>query len=552
MRTFKFITVAFILQFLIFGNIESFAQSCTSCAGTTVSGTTPSAIGTGTKATGNFAFSAGYYSEATNQATIALGYTAKANGNKSVAIGELCVSNLQGYAFGQNAKALGQQSLAIGRFVETDVNSGINSIVIGSGTDQCILKNTIPSSLMIGFNSTIPTLFVRQSTTYPASFSGIGKVGIGTIDPATTLHVNGDVTISPLTNLTGNMMLTTDATGKLMLTDKIGGGVGDNMGNHIATQDVILGNNMLVGSPKKELRYGPLGESWQEGLRFIENTSGEMTLNSFTNSSFTLSTLLGDKSDSLDGNSFYWASNTKSGGYGFGLKDDLTGGIYFDKNTPSLVMGFKGKKVGIGTNDPSFEFEVVGDVALTGGIYGQQPSDTAVNWERLQLHGSKNTNAGYIELGDGSTSWNKVKIGAPGEDGTIQLWADDKKPCVTVRSHEVVFGDPEVGNTVDIKVNGKIFATEVKVSLESWEDIVFDKAYKLMPLPELNSFIATNKHLPEIPSEKEVLENGVNVGEMNALLLKKIEELTLYVIEQQKQIDNQQNEIIAIKRNLSK
>jgi hypothetical protein len=59
----------------------------------------------------------------------------------------------------------------------------------------------------------------------------------------------------------------------------------------------------------------------------------------------------------------------------------------------------------------------------------------------------------------------------------------------------------------------------------------------LMPLTDLESFIHKNKHLPEVPTTKEVLENGVNISDMNALLLKKVEELTLYVIDLQKEID---------------
>ncbi len=521
------LTILIILGISFFNT--AYSQSCVSCYGTTNTGLYSTAINYNTQALGEYSFAAGNGSIARLRESVAIGLNAFADGRKAFSIGENSYSIDQGYSFGLFARATGTQSFAIGRGVES---AAAGSMVIGTGIIGVPLVNHYSNSLMIGFNSSVPTLFVGTS---PNSISA-GKIGIGTIDPATTLHVNGDVTISPLINTTGRLMLTTDATGKLMLTDKIGGADGDNLGNHIATQDVILGNNMLVGSAKKEIRYGPLEEPWQEGLKFIENTSGEMALNSFTNSSFTLGVKLPSTVPPNDGNSFFWAVNSNSGGYGFGLKDDLTGGIYFDKNTPSLVMGFKGKKVGIGTNKPYYEFEVVGDIALTGSIYGQPIG--GIDWQhKLQLHGSEDANAGYIELGDGSTSWNTVKIGAPGEDGTIQLWADDKKPCVTVRSHDVVFGDPEVGNTVDIKVNGKIFANEVKVSLDSWQDIVFDKAYKLMPLPELNSFIATNKHLPEIPSEKEVLENGVNVGEMNALLLKKIEELTLYVIEQQKQID---------------
>lgn len=82
-----------------------------------------------------------------------------------------------------------------------------------------------------------------------------------------------------------------------------------------------------------------------------------------------------------------------------------------------------------------------------------------------------------------------------------------------------------------LAVAGKIRATEVKIASLPWSDFVFDKDYNLMPIPSLKTFIEENKHLPDIPSEAEVQENGISLGEMDALLLQKIEELTLYVID---------------------
>ena len=86
-------------------------------------------------------------------------------------------------------------------------------------------------------------------------------------------------------------------------------------------------------------------------------------------------------------------------------------------------------------------------------------------------------------------------------------------------------------------------------------DYVFEKNYKLTPLEDIKTYIDQNKHLPEVPSAKEMEKNGVQLGEMNMLLLKKIEELTLYVIEQNKKmeiqqsrIDNQEKEIQDLKR----
>lgn len=91
-----------------------------------------------------------------------------------------------------------------------------------------------------------------------------------------------------------------------------------------------------------------------------------------------------------------------------------------------------------------------------------------------------------------------------------------------------------------LSVKGKIQATEIKVSMsgDDWPDYVFEQDYKLPSLDKLETFIKTNKHLPDIPTAKDVAENGVHLGEMINKLLKKNEELTLYIISLQKQIDN--------------
>jgi hypothetical protein len=84
-----------------------------------------------------------------------------------------------------------------------------------------------------------------------------------------------------------------------------------------------------------------------------------------------------------------------------------------------------------------------------------------------------------------------------------------------------------------LSVNGKIRAKEIRVET-GWADYVFDKNYELPALADVKSYIDQNHHLPEIPSEQEVAKNGINLGEMNKLLLKKVEELTLYLIESNK------------------
>lgn len=90
----------------------------------------------------------------------------------------------------------------------------------------------------------------------------------------------------------------------------------------------------------------------------------------------------------------------------------------------------------------------------------------------------------------------------------------------------------------ELEVTGTIRATEIKVEAQT-ADFVFEEDYQLKSLEEVELFIETNNHLPDIPSAKEMMEEGVNVAEINKLLLQKIEELTLYVIDQQKIIKKQ-------------
>ena len=141
----------------------------------------------------------------------------------------------------------------------------------------------------------------------------------------------------------------------------------------------------------------------------------------------------------------------------------------------------------------------------------------------------------------------------------LSVWVDNNTTKAFLVSNSVsdtdtfvIQGNGDVGiGTYNISgyklaVNGKIKTQEVVVETTGWHDYVFDNDYKLLKLSEVEQFIKENKHLPEIPSAKEVEENGIKIGDMQGKLLQKIEELTLYAIEQQKQIEELKKNIKEI------
>lgn len=115
-----------------------------------------------------------------------------------------------------------------------------------------------------------------------------------------------------------------------------------------------------------------------------------------------------------------------------------------------------------------------------------------------------------------------------------------------VTNGKVAIGTENITGDHLLYVNGGILSTQVKVSYYSnWPDYVFKPDYSLMPLDKLEEYIKANSHLPNIPSADQIKEEGIDVAQMQAKLLEKIEELTIYIIAMEKEIKNLRDQINA-------
>lgn len=183
--------------------------------------------------------------------------------------------------------------------------------------------------------------------------------------------------------------------------------------------------------------------------------------------------------------------------------------------------------------------------------------------EGLEVNGNiRFTTAGDQGIYWGTTSQVKIK-----EGWGIELTGDDIHPVQILSSSFLLgydqtsgvsrgtgnlFASGSVGiGTMNVEswklaVNGNIRAKEIKIETE-WADFVFEKDYNLPTLLEVEQHIKNKGHLKGIPSAKEVKENGIFLGEMNAKFLQKIEELTLYTIQQEKALKKQSKEIENLK-----
>lgn len=183
--------------------------------------------------------------------------------------------------------------------------------------------------------------------------------------------------------------------------------------------------------------------------------------------------------------------------------------------------------LGIGTTTPYTRLHVSDDVnpaAITLGVNSNSGGYTTLI---TYLSAVSNGFAGLQAVKSSGTSWGDIILNKEG-------------------------GNVGIGTTcpqAKLSVNGDIFTKKVRVTPTGWCDYVFQSDFRLRPLTEVEQYIQQYHHLPEVPSAAEVKKEGIDLGDNQATLLKKIEELTLYVIEQNKKIEELQKLVLQQQSN---
>lgn len=233
---------------------------------------------------------------------------------------------------------------------------------------------------------------------------------------------------------------------------------------------------------------------------------------------------------------------------------------YKNNQFNSLMTILKNGNVGIGDQNPVAKLTVDGEFNFT-------PNPNAVRMIRgrtdkyMEIYSNYNTDDGSgLFMMSSNSSFD------PGAIWANSMGAADNSNSFVIRNHtgggsndnlvkvlkngKVIMGDVPSPDGYRLFVKDGILAEKVRVAISTtvnWADFVFDDDYKLMPLEDVESYIEANNHLPEIPTTEDVLKDGIDVAQMNARLLQKVEELTLYIIEQNKRVSELEKKVNAKK-----
>jgi len=207
-------------------------------------------------------------------------------------------------------------------------------------------------------------------------------------------------------------------------------------------------------------------------------------------------------------------------------------------------------KVGIGTDDPLYDLDVRGNGSFSDNLGVRTAPST---FSTVKINGSNYGAA--LEIEQNSISDYGKLLFLSYTNPTTEIIK-----VVNTQTNEIPFlleasGKMTLHNgtrkILQLEESGLLHARKIRVDAQTWPDYVFAKNYVLKPLTEVEAYIKKEQHLPGVPSEEIVLNEGIDLGEMNVLLMQKVEELTLYLIEQDKTIRSLQKDLGSLKEELN-
>ena len=304
-------------------------------------------------------------------------------------------------------------------------------------------------------------------------------------------------------------------------------------------------NQSLLPGLNDSLDLGSGTNTWRNGY-----FGGKVGIGATTpNAPLQFSNIIGNRKIVM------WESfNNNHQFYGFGINGNTlryqvdgtaSDHVFFAANSASNsveLMRIKGNgNVGIGSSTPSNKLDI-GDYSNNADTYlGIKTTGGNVHKAGIKLRHFNDT-YGFDLVSDETVNGFYIKHHFADSAGVNVLFIDGNN------NNNVAIGTNTTSAGYKLTVGGKIICTELKVQLQPFPDYVFDKNYKLRSINEVDNYIQANKHLPNMPTANEVEKNGMSVGEIQGKLVEKVEELTLYIIQQQKQIEELQKQIIALKK----
>ncbi len=240
---------------------------------------------------------------------------------------------------------------------------------------------------------------------------------------------------------------------------------------------------------------------------------------------------------------------TGNGGPGtLKINESCLGGVNIAKGGGIVSTG-NNFEVGSPTRDINVAANVyvgskIGLKVQSNNVYNTQLFVNQSTFKALTVFNTQTNTAGdetFIIQGNGNTILN---IGGTDTKAlTVKNSATNATVFEVLNSGRTFIGQDRVVNgphtdaILSVGGNGKIACKEVRVFTNNWADYVFDKNYKLMPLLEVENYYNTNKHLPNVPTTENIIKEGNDLAKTDAMLLAKIEELTLYIVELKKEVN---------------